>query len=298
MILPTSSFSAENVTCEKTDGLSSSANSPSPTNQKLWPPAGVKPYYADNSVCIIHGDCRDILPQLGPVDCVVTSPPYNLVREWSGGGPNSSMKQLEWRYAHWYDDEMPEDKYQEWQKSILRILVGLCRGSIFYNHKIRYAFKRRQEIYHPLDWLREFPIWCEIIWDRCGAQGGNSGRFLIQDERIYQLGRPKIWNGTRGYSTVWRFPPDRVEGHVCAFPLELPLRCIQTTTDPGDIVLDPFMGSGTTLRAAKDLGRQAIGIEIEEKYCEIAVKRLQQEVLLLQPKASAPYETPPLPLVP
>ena len=63
-----------------------------------------------------------------------------------------------------------------------------------------------------------------------------------------------------------------------AYPEEIPARAIAAVTDPEDLVLDPFMGSGTTLRAAKDLGRRAIGIEIEEKYCEIAAKRLSQEV--------------------
>ena len=243
----------------------------------------INPYYDHAGITIYHGDCREVIPLLETVDCVVTSPRFNLVREWSGGGPNSRMKQLEKRYDDWYEDTTPEKEYQEEQKAILRILLEKCCGSIFYNHKIRYAWKRRRgQIYHPLDWIREFPIWCEIIWDRCGAQGGNSGRFLIQDERIYQIGRPKVWNGAGGLTTIWRIPPVRVEGHVCAFPLELPKRCIKATTLEGDIILDPFMGSGTTLVAAKQLGRKAIGIEIEEKYCEIAVKRLAQEVLDLK----------------
>jgi site-specific DNA-methyltransferase (adenine-specific) len=63
-------------------------------------------------------------------------------------------------------------------------------------------------------------------------------------------------------------------------PIELMRELVSLFTDPGELILDPFMGSGTTLRAAKDLGRRAIGIELEEKYCEIAVQRLAQEVLL------------------
>ena len=69
-------------------------------------------------------------------------------------------------------------------------------------------------------------------------------------------------------------------GHPCAKPLLAWRWLLEKVSEPNDLILDPFMGSGTTLRAAKDLGRRAIGIEIEEKYCEIAVKRLAQEVLL------------------
>lgn len=69
--------------------------------------------------------------------------------------------------------------------------------------------------------------------------------------------------------------------HPCPKPLPLLRSLVERLSDPGDIILDPFMGSGTTLRAAKDLGRKAIGIEIEERYCEVAAKRLSQEVLAL-----------------
>lgn len=70
-------------------------------------------------------------------------------------------------------------------------------------------------------------------------------------------------------------------GHPAVFPVELPKKIIEIFTQSNKLILDPFMGSGTTLRAAKDLNRKAIGIEIEEKYCEIAVQRLKQEVLAL-----------------
>lgn len=235
-------------------------------------------FYQDDWATIYCGDCREILPLLDPVDLIVTSPPYNLIREWSGGGPNSSRKQLEKKYGQWYEDSVPEEEYQNIQKEILQACVKICNGSIFYNHKIRYAYKRRGQIYHPLDWIRGFTIWTEIIWDRLGGEGGNTPRFLLSDERIYQINRPAVWNGNMGYTTVWKIPPESGIDHVCPFPLEIPRRCIITCSNPGHTILDPFMGSGTTLVAAKKLNRKSIGIEIEPKYCEIAVKRLRQEV--------------------
>lgn len=241
----------------------------------------MKPYYEKDGITIYNGNCIEILPSMADdsVEIVVTSPPYNLVKEYSGGGPNSNMKALEDRKKTWYADELPEAEYQAQQKVLVRECLRVAAGSVFYNHKIRYAWKRRGEVYHPLDWLREFPLWCEIIWDRCGAEGGNWPRHMTADERVYQLDKPRKWNGAPGLTNIWRLRPDHVAGHVCAFPIELPMRCIAPTTDAGDVVLDPYMGSGTTLVAAKELGRKAIGIEIEEKYCEIAVRRLAQEVL-------------------
>lgn len=219
------------------------------------------------------GDCLEVLPTLPVrVEAVVTSPPYNLVRENSGGS-TTTMESHERRYADWYDDEMPEPEYQEWQKKVLRACFAICDGSVFYNHKIRYAWARRGEVYHPMDWLREFPLWCEIVWDRCGSVGSNIPRFPAQDERVYQLGRPVVWNKTQSTS-VWRIPPEAVEGHVCAFPVELARRCIASTTHATGAVLDPFMGSGTTGVACMQLGRSFLGIEKREDYFEIACERV------------------------
>ena len=240
------------------------------------------PYYKDDWVTIYHGDWRELLSSIpsGSCEIAVTSPPYNLVREWTGGGPGSNMKAHEAKQKEWYEDSMDEDEYQNLQKAVIRRLFDVCKGSIFYNHKIRYAWSRRDRIYHPMEWLEEFPLWQEIIWDRCGGMGGNWPRFIPADERIFMLRKPTKWNGAGGFTNVWRLRPETDNSHVCAFPIELPKRCIQAATDEGDTVIDPFMGSGTTLRAAKDLKRHAIGIEIEEKYCEIAARRMSQEVLL------------------
>jgi len=90
-----------------------------------------------------------------------------------------------------------------------------------------------------------------------------------------------FYDDSRKQSSVWEINtyPSGTD-HPATFPIELPKECILTSTKAGETVLDPFMGSGTTLRAAKDLGRRAIGIEIEERYCEIAAKRMAQGVLL------------------
>lgn len=220
------------------------------------------------------GDCREILPTLDKVELVVTSPPYNLVKENSGGS-TTTFDSHEERYEEWYADELPEEEYQSIQKEVIRLCLAACNGSVFYNHKVRYAISRRGQVYHPMDWLRDFPLWCEIIWDRCGSLGNNTPRYAFQDERIYQLGRPVVFDRC-GLTTIWRFPPasSAETGHVCAFPLELPRRCIKTASAEGHTVLDPYMGSGTTGIAALQLGRNFIGIERDPTYFEIARKRI------------------------
>lgn len=89
-------------------------------------------------VTLILGDCREVLPTLPKVDAVVTSPPYNLVREGSGGY-STTLQSHERRYEEWYEDELPEDEYQSQQKVIITQLLERCNGSVFYNHKVRYA---------------------------------------------------------------------------------------------------------------------------------------------------------------
>lgn len=80
---------------------------------------------------------------------------------------------------------------------------------------------------------------------------------------------------------VWKINPSQSNGHPATFPPELPRRCILLSTWPGDVVLDPFCGSGTTLKVAKDLGRNAIGFDLSEKYVEMSRARCAQEVLAI-----------------
>ena len=225
---------------------------------------------------LINADCLEAMKDIpdGSVDITITSPPYNLAKRASGGGNSKTS------YAGWYPDEMPEVEYQEWQQKVLSECLRITKGSVFYNHRVRYAWHSRNKhrtpsnIYHPWDIVSAFPIWSEIIWFRRGCTGHANRRFRIADERIYQIGKPHFFKDN-GFLSVWEIVPDRNDKHPCSFPLELPSRCIKTFCPLGGTVFDPFMGSGTTGVAAKNLDRNFIGIEMDAEYFKIAQKRIE-----------------------
>lgn len=245
-------------------------------------------YYDDgNGIVIYHGDCRDILPNVEKSHCVVTSPPYNQFGLF--GAPSGMHAENNWVKNSCdvgYKDNLSEIDYQKWLKSVAKVIIQniLPGGSLFVNHKIRW---RNKVLLHPLDIVRQWSgvyLRQEIIWKRAGSTTLNARMFAPNEERIYWLikeGADWHWNQeAAAFLSVWEIMQDNTaDGHPCPFPIKIPLRCIKATTDNDSLILDPFMGSGTTLLAAKNLGRKAIGIELEERYCEIAAKRLAQEVL-------------------
>lgn len=249
----------------------------------------MKPYYESGGITIYHGDCREIIPTLDAVDCIVTSPPYNQLDDlpekgsgmWgrSGGGAGFLRAWAERGYA----DKMEEKEYQVWQNEMFASIPIKPTASLFYNHQCRW---RDGVILHPIQWFRPngWNLKEEIIWDRGGGMMMNARMFCRFDERILWFVRDAWkWNQDAvGYGTIWKISVDKQQMgkiHPVGFPQGLPGRCIAASTDVGDVVLDPFMGGGTTLRAAKDLGRRGIGIEREEKYCELAAERMAQENL-------------------
>lgn len=236
---------------------------------------GIEPYYRDwqSDIVIYNADCRDILPLIPDksIDLVLTSPPYNLGNSHHTGG-----------YKHQaYEDDMPELDYQNWQIDILSNLYKVVKdsGSCWYQHKNR--IKQGVSI-TPYQWLlkTEWLLKQEIVWVN-RSQNFDKCRFYPMTERLYWMVKDSvtILNNIINRHDDWHIEPVGTNGeHTRAFPEELAsnvLACFDS-----DIVFDPFLGSGTTAVACKKLGRKCIGIEIEKKYCDIAVKRLAQGVLL------------------
>lgn len=249
------------------------------------------PYYQDDLVTLYHGRAEDVLPSLSGVACVVTSPPYNTLGSRIPETPTGLQTGSRWLAkvrAVGYRDDMTEPKYIAWQVEVGRLLAAtaLPGASLFYNHKLRY---RDKAVLHPLDIVRSFDGWAlrqELIWRLPGSYVFNAQMFAPNDERIYWLvrdGAKHGWNQVAAaWLTIWEFRREVGSPHPAPFPVQLPTRCIQATTQPGDLVLDPFSGSGTTAFAAKMLGRRVIGIEADERWCEIAAQRCSQEVLGLE----------------
>jgi modification methylase len=236
-----------------------------------------EPYYQDDHVVIYHADNREILPKLTGIGQVLTSPPYNL----NGDGNKSAgsyFRNLGDGYAT-YSDDMPHDLYVGWQRHLLRLLWGTLAddGAIYYNHKIRVGGERCR---FPNELVPDdLPIRQQIVWDRGSGFNRQFTYYVPRYEVVLLIAKPAFRTNTRSVDDVWTIPFETGGEHPAPFPLKLATRAIGSTD--AAVILDPFMGSGTTLRAAKDLGRLAVGIEIDERYCEIAAKRMAQEVLAL-----------------
>ena len=209
------------------------------------------PYYQDEKygITIYLGDCRDILPQLEPVDLVLTDPPYG-VNHPTNYHERGRGKLAECRnYAPVFEDDRPFDP-----RPLLDICKCVCLwGANYYADKL------------PISsgWL---------VWDKQRPDD--------LDQATVELAWTNFVKGARRFRFMWngmlRADNDPLE-HPTQKPVALMKWVMSLKWTPTGLILDPFMGSGTTLVAAKELGRKAIGIEIEEKYCEIAVRRLQQD---------------------
>lgn len=238
----------------------------------------MNPYYQDDAVTIYHADNRDVLAELSDVGLVLTSPPYNLRDEGNKSGSNPIWSALNDGYDD-HADNMPPAEYVAWQQKVLRACWKALRhdGAIYYNHKPRIGGER---VKLPLELVPdELPIRQIITWDRGSGFCRNRTHFVPAYEWVLLIAKPAFRTNTRSVDDVWRIPFETGSEHPAPFPLSLALTAIGSTD--AELIVDPFMGSGTTLRAAKDLNRRAIGCDTSERYCEIAARRMAQEVLAL-----------------
>ena len=211
----------------------------------------MKPYYSEAGITIYHGNCVELLPALESVQLCLTDPPFGVG----------------FAEATWAD--RPQD-YPAFMKSWLEV----CRAETFG------VFQAAKQICNFHQWFpAEYRVFaaCRAMtqWRPIAMQ--------YKYDPVVIWGNPPL--ALKHFADYFEqrlapFGANRpLKCHPCARPYETTRYLVAGLSLPGSTILDPFMGSGTTLRAAKDLGRKAIGIEIEEKYCEIAAKRMSQSVL-------------------
>ena len=213
----------------------------------------MKPYYEHAGITIWHGDCREILPYLPKVDAVITDPPYGV--DFRGKSTKHTTRR--------------DDGYTVSDSDIGIEIVSLAlgfadRGLVFPGTRLMFKYPQPDDV--------------GAVYCPAGAGIGRWG---------FTCFHPVLFYGKRPSSALYPAGIESFEiaernGHPCPKPLRWMKWAVGLASQEGETILDPFMGSGTTLVAAKNLGRKAIGIEIEERYCEIAAKRLAQEVFAFE----------------
>jgi len=208
----------------------------------------MKPYYEERGIQIYLGDCREVLPMLPPCDLILTDPPYGIGLEYG--------------------------KFDDTQENVSRLVRDVLPQMLSKSKRTLLTCGTRQISMYPVpDWI--------LCWlNRAGSYMNPWG---------FTCWQPILAYGTDPYlERSLGSRPDVIEhsetaeknGHPCPKPLGFWKKLVtRGSVLETDTIIDPMMGSGTTLRAAKDLGRRVIGIELEEKWCEVAANRLRQEVL-------------------
>ncbi len=223
------------------------------------------PYYEQDGITIYHGDCRDVMPDLRHtgVDMLLTDPPYAS----AAATVTTGFAREKWG-GNWGD------------MSLLSLMAAgvLDQPCFAPEHEVywfcdQFAFAALVPFF-----FRRYPLVQSIVWDKDVL--GVGGCYRKQTEFVIYArtsGAPKMAKDRRD---LFRLRPNYANKQ---HPSEKPLPLIRHLAEATEwaCALDPYMGSGTTLLAAKALGRHAIGIEIEERYCEIAARRLEQSVLPL-----------------
>lgn len=228
---------------------------------------------------LLLGSYQDVLSDV-KADLIFTSPPYNI---GTGGPRRDGMRKNGYDVKSYagitqYEDSLPEDVYQEQQVSFLRWCADHLTpgGTVAYNHKPR---RKNKSLLSPWAWFYRVPeltVTDEIVLDRGSTHNNGTGQVWQTTERLWLLRRTddrnwKLRNQrSRGLDPVdqkdvWPMPiQKRAGGYEAAFDQEVAARAVRLLTEPGQLVCDPYAGSGTTGKAAAELGRSFIGAEISE----------------------------------
>jgi len=232
---------------------------------------------------IICGDAVKTMKEIPneAIDLIVTSPPYNLKNSTGNGmkdGRGGKWKNaaLQNGYTH-HNDCMPHEEYVKWQRDCLTEMMRILKddGAIFYNHKWRVQDGKLQD---RQDIVSGFPVRQIIIWKRKGGFNFNAGYFLPTYEVIYLIAKSnfKLSSKANGHGDVWEFTQEMKNEHPAAFPVKLIDRIVLSTNSK--LILDPFMGSGTTAISALNFKRNYIGIDISPDYCQMAEERIKRHL--------------------
>ncbi len=248
----------------------------------------------DEGIVIINDDflTTDLIPEES-IDLIVTSPPYNVDIHYG-----------------LFKDDIPYDKYLEFTKEWLEKALELLKpdGRMCLNIPLDKNKGGQQSVYADIVTIAKEVGWkyhSTIVWNEgnisrrtaWGSWMSASAPYVIAPVEMIVVMYKKRWKKTSGSKIsditrdefiewtngLWTFPGENRKriGHPAPFPLELPKRCIKLFSFVGDTVLDPFLGSGTTLVACALLNRMGIGVEIDERYCELAKNRLIKEAKIL-----------------
>lgn len=241
----------------------------------------VIPYYRDESVTLYHGDAFEALGSMPErsVDCVITDPPFDarthgMARSnragkgTSAGGNRVLAGRSDVRF-----DPFTHDRQLELFSSLGRITRRWVVSNLATDTAFRFETGDGPDGLRVLRigaWVKTNPM--PIISADRPAMGWEPIAYM------HRVDVKPEWRGG-GRAANFVMPTSQGSGHPTQKPIDMVRQWVQWFTNPGDLILDPFAGSGTTLRAAADEGRRAIGYELDERFCEIAAKRLAQGVL-------------------
>ena len=232
----------------------------------------MKPYYQEPNIIIINDDCLNAMKELPDksIDLVLTDPPY--IQDNHGGGDNKNW----WRnlnqtgHLEFVSNGFSDEILNEFERvcKIVNILIFCSNKQI---SKLMNFFE-----------MRKYSTTL-LAWHKKNAIPFGNGKYISDIEFIlFVRGKNAPFNNSTNKENSKLFQynyPTANRLHPTEKPIEILSRLLKIHSNENDTILDPFLGSGTTARACKDLGRKCIGIEISKKYCDIAVQRLAQEVL-------------------